>query len=599
MAANGNSTDFRDYVRVIFARGWWFGLVTLGTLGLAFFYSFYVSTAGYTARNEITVSDRNYGSLPKDIVRGSDWIRRTTRAELDLKRSVNARSIITEAAGATGKKLSEADAASMVDSFSDDLKVVQSKEGSFIKLSYSAADRKLAAAVLSLFIKRMIASCVIMQVQELNAEVETLLSLKERLSDEVAAAEKKLDEMKTVAPELRLTATTMALLRSGKDIATMPSTEQAVAVFLELQRDIIMLDGEIADTGEQIETTKREIAAEPEVVPTRRKVEAIPAVAEAVKKRDALRLRMAQLLANSTAEHPLVKQTQAELKSLDAFLSTAATQSTVEVVLEANQKRGGLQEKAAALTSNLAGLQQRRAKMVESAEKWREKLNAMPADLRIVRDATLDYEKKTNNLSLVTDKLVQAQIKRSLEIDQVGTYYGPTCDPTEVPEKSDRPKHALHLVFGFILGIVAGVFVVYAMEFTDHSVKDQRDLRLYTKAAVLGVVSDYNQLKAVVTMTSTARAAPAKKYLLAAVLVVLAALLAWSVWEKWPRNQPKETLPAALSASTVSTIEEAMKMYSTPAADLEKYMGAEPAEVSLTPAVESAPEEQPGPALSE
>lgn len=599
MAVVHSTIDVRDYMRVLFSRAWWFLFVTLGVVALALWWSFYKATRIYEASNEIAVTDRYSSSLSKNIGRNPDWITRVMKAELDLKRPVPARAIITDAASAVGVNLTEPEITSMVAQFKDEMKMTYSKKGDFVEISYRAKNGRLAAGILSLFMKRLISSCVTMQVEKLNTEVATLSALRTQLTGEVAAAQKKLDMMKTVDPELRLTAATMALLDSGKQLSTTPSTEQAVHVFLQLQKDIIDLDAEIAGVSERIEEAKRQIAAEPKTVPLQRKLETVPAVREALKRRDQLRLQLAELLVNSTAEHPLVKEVRSQLKGLDAFLSNAATQTTVEVIFQPNARRIALQKEVAALERQLEGLHKRRAKMEENAAKWREKLNRMPSELRRVREATLEYEKKTQNLSGITDSLVQAQIKRNLEIDQVGTYYQPQWDLTPVPSVYKRPRHVLHIMFGLVLGLVASVFAVYAIEFSDHSIKDQRDLKAYTKAAVLGVISDYNQLKAVAIRTRRARAKIAKTYALVVVYIGLVAFLVWVGYRKWPRpDGGNESLPPALSAATVVNINEAMKMYTDATADLYQYVGQSAPKPEVAPAVE-VPDDLPEPLLSQ
>ena len=486
----------------------------------------------------------------------------------------------------------------MVGSFKNDVKIVYSKKGDLMELSYRARDAKLAAAVLSLFIKRMVGYCVSAQVEQLNTEVGTLAALRAELEAEVAGAQRRLDRMKTVDPELALSASTMHLLQAGKEISTTPTTEQAVHVFLQLQRDIIGLDSDMADTGKRIALLKGEIESEPQAVPARRRLETLPAVAEALKRRDQLKIQLAERLSNSTAEHPMVKELQTQLKGLDAFLQSVATEATVEIVFEDNQRREELITLLATIERQIEGIRQRRAKLRENAAEWRSKLERMPAELRVLRAATLEYEKKTQNLSLITDRLVQAQIRRRLEIAQVGTYYRPQWDLTRVPSQYRKPRHALHLAMGVVLGMITSIFVVYAMEFADHSVRDQRDMKLYSKAAVLGVISDYNQLKSVAVRAAKARARSAKTLLLALAFIACVAVLVWVGWSKWPRPNGHETLPSALSAHTVVDIEKAMSMYTAAVPDMSRYMDAGEAELDLVPAVVTD-EETPQPILSQ
>ncbi|MHC4711782.1 MAG: GumC family protein [Planctomycetota bacterium] len=598
MAAVATPIDVRDYLRVFFSRAWWFLFVTLGVAALMFYYSFYMADRTYEASNEIKVTDKYSGTLSKDIGRNPDWIARTDNANTEFKRPVRARGIIADASKAVGMPLTEEEISAMVSGFKNEMKVTYSKRGDLIEISYRAKDARLAAAVLNLFVKRLVEYCVTKQVEELNNKVETLSGLRAGLEAEVAAAQRALDRMKTIAPELQLASTTMYLLQDGRQVSTTPTTEQKLHVFLRLERDRIALDSDIADRAQQIEVTRELIDVEPEAVPAQRKLEALPAVREALTRREQLRFKLAQLLSNSTAEHPLVKQTKTELKSLDAFLQSAASQTTVEIVFETNARREELRRELAALERELEGLKVRRESLQANAAEWGDRLEKMPAELRTVQRRTLEYDKKVQSLSVITDRLVQAQIMRRLELDQVGTYYRPQYDLTPVPSAYRRPNHALHLAFGLTLGVVTSVFVVYATEFADHSVKDMRDLKVYTKAAVLGVISDYNQLKSVATRAVGARAKGAKTYLLALLFFAFIALLIWVGWQRWPRPNGRETLPAVLSMQSLRNVDEAMGMYTDNYVDLTAYMQGEQPQLDVAPAIVTG-EEAPEPLLSQ
>lgn len=599
MATNRMSVEFRDYVRVVFARGWWFLLITLAMVGAVFYYSFYKAPKVYEARNEIVVMDKYSGALPKNMVSGLDWLTRLRKAELDFKRTVPATEVLSEAAGAVGVTFAEDRMTRLAQDFGDDMKLEYSKDGGFVKFSYMADNADFAAAVLSSFIKRLISSSVIAQVQELNTKVETLSSQRARLDGEVAAARRKLDDMKTLDPEMRLAATTMAIQGDrSRTIGTAPSMEQAVGVFLDLEKEVISLDGRIAEAAQQISLLRQQIAREPQTVPSAQTSEVPPAVRETMARRDALRLQLTGLLSNSTAAHPMVKEIQAELASLDAFLQSATMQPAVRVVFQENTRRKELLAKAEELENGLGGMRQKRETLEANAQAWRKKLDTMPAALRVFADATMEYQKKSERLSSLTIDLVNAQIERSLQLEQVGTYYRPQYELTPVPSVY-RNRHLIHLLMGVVLGLAASVFVVYAIEFADHSVKDQKDLRCATNAVILGVVSDYNQMRAVASMPAMARALTIKQYIPAAIFVCGVAALGWGMWHNWPKARVKRELPASLSIATVSNIEEAMKMYTTPDADLSPYEGAVLPQVNLTPAVEVPDQGDPGPSLSQ
>ncbi len=65
-------------------------------------------------------------------------------------------------------------------------------------------------------------------------------------------------------------------------------------------------------------------------------------------------------------------------------------------------------------------------------------------------------------------------------------------DVARVPSSPSGPNRPLYLAIGLVLGLMIGVFSVFAIEFFDRSIKTTKDIEQKLKLRVLGVIPDYD-----------------------------------------------------------------------------------------------------------
>jgi hypothetical protein len=83
--------------------------------------------------------------------------------------------------------------------------------------------------------------------------------------------------------------------------------------------------------------------------------------------------------------------------------------------------------------------------------------------------------------------LQQAQIAQDME----GRKQGETLellDPASLPLNPTEPKRYLIVSIGAALGLLFGVVIAGALEMKDTSLKNLKDVRAYTKMAILGSI---------------------------------------------------------------------------------------------------------------
>ncbi len=88
-----------------------------------------------------------------------------------------------------------------------------------------------------------------------------------------------------------------------------------------------------------------------------------------------------------------------------------------------------------------------------------------------------DLTKKATASEMATDLVTRGQGDR-LEL----------LEPASLPERPAKPNRLVIIGVGLGLGLVAGVFAVGAREMKDTSLKNLKDVRAYTKLAVLGTI---------------------------------------------------------------------------------------------------------------
>jgi capsular exopolysaccharide synthesis family protein len=187
-----------------------------------------------------------------------------------------------------------------------------------------------------------------------------------------------------------------------------------------------------------------------------------------------LRLARDKAMLEKTARHPDVLLLDSQIASVQKELEGAL------------REEHDLDPAIEALRVQFAGLLERRAELtrlvqetVEQAGEYPEKGRRL-AELQLAADATQSIYK-----SLIEQEYQIAVAEAMTASDLKGV------EPAKAPDKPSAPKLLVYIVLGGVLGVGAGLGLVFLFEYVDDSFRHPDDLREVWPLPVLGLVPRY------------------------------------------------------------------------------------------------------------
>ncbi len=86
----------------------------------------------------------------------------------------------------------------------------------------------------------------------------------------------------------------------------------------------------------------------------------------------------------------------------------------------------------------------------------------------------------------VANSLARVIIQKAEEIIEVKNVK--VIDVAELPEYPIKPNKKLNVAIAGVLGIMLGVFLIFAIEYLDHTIKDKRDVERYLGLNIIGEI---------------------------------------------------------------------------------------------------------------
>jgi polysaccharide chain length determinant protein (PEP-CTERM system associated) len=213
-------------------------------------------------------------------------------------------------------------------------------------------------------------------------------------------------------------------------------------------------------------------------------------------------LAVAKLLETYKATHPDVLRAQGQVEVLrrerDEYLKRQtpnaaqpeARQLTPEQareIRELNNRLASMQVQLQAKDLQIAENQKEIDRVNVQLEEARKAMQVAPVDeqeyMALLREAEL-ARRTYNDLNL---KMQQSEIATDLENRKQGETLE-MLDQASLPEKPAEPQRHVIILGGLAAGLVLGGLLVFAREVKDTSLKTLKDVRAYTKLAVLGSV---------------------------------------------------------------------------------------------------------------
>lgn len=123
----------------------------------------------------------------------------------------------------------------------------------------------------------------------------------------------------------------------------------------------------------------------------------------------------------------------------------------------------------------------------EQIKTYMGRVETVPAGARQYGDLLREKEIAKQKYVNLDTNLQKAQIAQDME----GRKQGETMellDPPSLPLNPTEPKRPLIVSIGAALGLLLGIVIAGALEMKDTSLKNLKDVRAYTKMAILGSI---------------------------------------------------------------------------------------------------------------
>lgn len=227
--------------------------------------------------------------------------------------------------------------------------------------------------------------------------------------------------------------------------------------------------------------------------------------------------KLDDLLVDSTERHPLVKQLRERIDRKKEELRAENLEFTESGQIDKETTKplvSSIQEALDKIGAGTKGDEEGLYKLMLI-----DKLGDV-----VARDAKVNEQ----IYNVLLERLETAKITQRLQASKEGTKYT-IVDPPRVPLAPFKPNRLLVALAGLVLGLAAGVGIVFAIEFFDKSFIDVQDAKEFLGVPLLGAISK------ITTVDELRREAAAKRWLylatiLTCIIVVLAVMTAANVF---------------------------------------------------------------------
>ena len=198
--------------------------------------------------------------------------------------------------------------------------------------------------------------------------------------------------------------------------------------------------------------------------------------------------KLAQMRSSGmTDQHPLVADKLAEIARLEEQIAGTLGPVTIEEKRSVNQIAAQLKMDLHDLESEIVALETEQDNLGTRAAALTEEIKAIPA--KELKKSHLEREKaiQASTYKNIRMRYENALLTHKIESADRDTRFT-VLDPPTLEERPIRPKKEFVLAMGTFLGMIAGVALSFAKEFTDTSFRNLDDASRYLDLPVLGVI---------------------------------------------------------------------------------------------------------------
>ena len=346
--------------------------------------------------------------------------------------------------------------------------ITSEKDSNIISLAYESTDPQIAHDVLGQLIDSYLEKHL--AVHRTAGSYDFFQEQTDKLRSSLSQAEKSLEELKN---------------KTG-----VASLEEQRRILLErlgfLQKEKEQTENELNASRDKIKTMEQMVGKMPATLVTGQSVGNTNYAADGMR-RDLyrLQLREQELLSKYTENNVLVKEVRHQIKNAETLLKQEPSTRT-QVTTAINPTYQQLKLDLTAETSRRAALQAKAHTLdVHLPSAQRDLKTLISNEVQIVR---LQREKEIQeaNYRKYSEKKEEARIDNALEMGKISNIS--VAQAATFPIEPSRPKKALNLAMGFILGALGALGLACVREYCDHSFKRPEDVEKKLHIPVLATI---------------------------------------------------------------------------------------------------------------
>lgn len=234
-------------------------------------------------------------------------------------------------------------------------------------------------------------------------------------------------------------------------------------------------------------------ADHPDLIRTRREIDALQAETGNVDIRDDLHERIARATQQLdearqkySAEHPDVKRLEREVRGLRAELDKTPTTTSNEPSPD-NPAFVQLKAQRENVDAELRALEIKRTELKARLGDYESRVTQSPQVEREFRELTRDYENAWAKYKELKAKQMEAQLAQVMELERKGERFT-LIEPPELPEKPLKPNRTAILLLGVVFSFAGGIGTVAVSESSDGTVRGARGVLALTEMPPLASI---------------------------------------------------------------------------------------------------------------
>jgi polysaccharide chain length determinant protein (PEP-CTERM system associated) len=203
------------------------------------------------------------------------------------------------------------------------------------------------------------------------------------------------------------------------------------------------------------------------------------------------RLELAELQAQLTEaqqryteEHPDVRRLK---RSIDTLIAESTASGGRQGRSPDNPAYLQIQQQLRSLDTELGALRKERTDVRSQLDEYARRLDVAPEIEREYLTLTRDYEIVQNEYREIKQKIAEAEMARSLEVEQRGERFAQIRSPY-APSTPHSPNRLGIILLGFVLALGGGIGIAAIAEASDSTIRGARDLRDILETPPIGAV---------------------------------------------------------------------------------------------------------------